>query len=276
MKIFITGSNGFIGGHLVNKALAKGHEVVGFRLPGHLEKIKIPKQPIWLEGSLEDDLKTTLNGCDVLIHLAAYGVNPSYNSWEEAFRWNVYASLNLWKQAYEVGIKRLIISGSCSEYGRSAERYENIPSDAPLEPINAYGASKAAASIAALAYAREYNMEVAILRPFHIYGEGEGLTRFFPAIKRAALEGKDFPMTLGQQIRDFTPVDMVAEKFLEYSTEVSIEPGKPIIKNLGTGNPQSLIDFAKNLWNIYDAKGKLLPGSISYRKNEIMRCVPKI
>lgn len=276
VKIFITGSNGFIGSHLVKKALADGHEVVGFRLPNHVEKIKILKQPIWVEGSLEDDLKPVLDGCDVVIHLAAYGVNPKYDSWQESFRWNVYASLNLWKQAHHVGIKRLVIAGSCSEYGRSAERYENIPCDAPLEPVNAYGASKAAATVAAMAYARENSMEVSVLRPFHIYGEGEGPSRFWPAIKKAALEGKDFPMTLGQQIRDFTPVELAAEKFLEHATKLSIEPGKPIIQNIGTGKPKSLIEFAENLWNIFEAKGQLLPGKIPYRKNEVMRYVPKI
>lgn len=276
MKIFITGSNGFIGSHLVKKALDEGHEVVGLRLPNHTEKINLPKQPIWISGTLEDDFSKVLTGCDVVIHLAAYGVNPIYDSWQECFRWNVTASLNLWDQAHHAGIKKIIIAGSCSEYGKSAERYESIPSDAPLEPVNAYGASKAAATLAAMAYAREKNMELAVLRLFHIYGDGESANRFWPGLRKAALEGADFPMTLGGQIRDFMPVEQVAEKFLNYATMMSLEPGNPSIQNVGTGKPQSLLDFAEMYWTKFGGKGKILPGNIPYRKNEIMRYVPKI
>ena len=277
MRIFITGSNGFIGSHLVKKALSDGHDVVGLRLPKHAEKIYLPKQPIWVDGTLEDDLRPELDDCDVFIHLAAYGVNQAiYDSWQEAFRWNVTASLHLWNQAYDAGVKRLIIAGSCSEYGRSAERYEYVPTDAPIEPFNAYGASKAAATIALMAFARELNLEVAVLRPFHVFGAGEDPNRFWPSLEKAALEGKDFPMTMGEQIRDFTPVELVAEQFLEYATKLTIDAGKPLIQNIGTGHPQSLREFAATWWNIFDAKGKILPGIIPYRRNEIMRYVPKL
>jgi nucleoside-diphosphate-sugar epimerase len=276
LKIFITGSNGFIGSHLVKKALGEGHEVVGLRLPNHTAKINLQKQPIWIEGTLEDDFSKALTGCDALIHLAAYGVNPTYDSWQESFRWNVTASLNIWNQAHNAGIKKIIIAGSCSEYGKSAERYEFIPYDAPLEPVNAYGASKATATLAAMAYAREKSIELAVLRLFHVYGDGESSNRFWPALNKAALEGADFPMTLGEQIRDFMPAEQVAENFLNYATKISLEPGNPIVQNVGTGKPQSLLDFAEMQWTNLGGKGKILPGNIPYRKNEIMRYVPKI
>ena len=83
-------------------------------------------------------------------------------------------------------------------------------------------------------------------------------------------------MTLGEQIRDFTPVEFVANKFLDYATQQEIVPGEPLIKNIGTGNPQKLIDFAEYHWNNLSAKGKLLPGKIEYRDNEVMRYVPLV
>lgn len=260
----------------MKKSINDGHDVIGLRLPNHFEKINIPKSPTWVTGSIEDDLRQELDGCDVLIHLAAYGVNPKYNSWQESFRLNVAASLNLWKQAHQVGVKKIIIAGSCYEYGKSAERYEYIPCDAPLEPVNAYGASKAAATIAAMSYARENDLEIAVLRLFHVYGEGEGAGRFWPSMKKAALEGKDFLMTSGEQIRDFTPVEIVAEKFLEFATKLPIEPGNPIIQNIGTGRPQSLVNFAQKYWDIFEAKGRLMIGKVPYRKSEIMRYVPQV
>lgn len=276
MKIFVTGSNGFIGSHVVKRALDSGHEIVGLRRPNQLAKIDLPCQSTWVEGTLETDMRQALESCEAIIHLAAYGVNPNFDSWHEAFRWNVSASVNLWGQAKEVGVKRFIIAGSCSEYGRSAERYEHVPCDAPLEPINAYAASKAAATLAAMAFARENDLELAVLRPFHIYGEGESQERLWPSLKKAALAGEDFPMTFGEQIRDFTPVELAAETFVHYATEANIPQGEPVIRNLGAGRPMSLKSFAEKQWKKFGATGRLKLGEIPYRKNEVMSYVPLV
>jgi len=276
MKIFVTGSNGFIGSHVVKKALNHGHEIVGLRRSNNLAKIDLPCQPIWVEGTLEADMRQVLEGCEAIIHLAAYGVNPNFDAWHEAFRWNVSASINLWGQAKEVGVKRFVIAGSCFEYGRSAERYEYVPCNAPLEPVNAYGASKAAATLAAMAFARENELELAVLRPFHIFGEGESQERLWPSLKKAALAGEDFSMTFGEQIRDFTPVEFAAEIFIHYAVEAIIQKGKPVILNLGTGRPMSLKSFAEKQWKKFGAKGRLKRGEIPYRENEVMRYVPLV
>jgi nucleoside-diphosphate-sugar epimerase len=276
MKIFVTGSNGFIGSHVVNTALNDGHEIVGLRRSYKPAKIDLSLQPTWVEGTLEDDMRNALEGCESIIHLAAYGVNPSLDSWQEAFRWNVSASLDFWFQAKQAGVKRVIIAGSCFEYGRSAERYAYVPCDAPLEPMNSYGASKAAATIAAMAFGRENEVELAVLRPFHIFGEGESQERLWPSLKKAALAGEDFPMTLGEQIRDFTPVEFSAKTFIHYATEAIIQKGEPEIHNLGTGQPISLKSFAEEQWKRFGATGRLKYGEIPYRTNEVMRYVPLV
>lgn len=276
MKIFVTGANGFIGSHFIKQAITNGHNVVGLRKSKRPAKIDLPIQPKWVEGDLESDISKELKGCECLVHLSAYGVNPKHDSWQEAFRWNVAASLNIWKQAHLSGIKRFIIIGSCSEYGKSAERYEYVPPDAPLEPTNAYGASKAAASIAAHAFAIENDLELVVLRPFHIYGEGENESRLWPSLKKAALSGKDFSMTNGDQIRDFTPVEHAAKIIIFYATLADINSGAPQILNLGTGKPQSLKCFSKSEWRKFGAKGDIRFGKIPYRKNEVMRYVPHV
>jgi len=276
MKIFVTGSNGFIGSHVVKKALDSGHEIVGLRRSNKLEKISLPRQPIWVEGTLESDIRQAAEGCEAIIHLAAYGVNPKFVSWQEAFRWNVSASIHLLSQAKLMGIKRVVIAGSCSEYGRSAERYEYVPCAAPLEPVNAYGASKAAATLASMAFARENDLELVVLRLFHIYGEGESQERLWPSLKKAALAGEDFPMTLGEQIRDFTPVEFAAENLIYNAVEAIIPKGEPQVHNLGTGRPMSLSSFAEKQWKKFGATGRLKLGEIPYRNNEVMRYVPLV
>lgn len=273
MKIFVTGASGFIGQHLIKMALARGHKITALRrlaLTDHRDLVNVE----WIDGTLETDLKRGLKGCDAIIHLAAYGVNPEHTAWSEAFRWNVDASIRTWFQAMEMGVSRFVIVGSCSEYGNSAERYQYIPTTAPLEPVNAYGASKAAATLAANAFAREHGIELVVPRLFHIYGEGEAKHRFWPSLRKSALTGKDFQMTLGEQIRDFTPVEFVADRLIELATNTYLEKGKPKILNLGTGSPMSLREFAEKEWEKFGATGELRFGEVPYRKNEVFRYVP--
>ena len=125
-----------------------------------------------------------------------------------------------------------------------------------------------------MAFAREHKLELAVLRPFHVFGEGESQERLWPSLKKAALAGEDFPMTFGEQIRDFTPVEFVAEKFVHYAVEAMIKKGEPAIHNLGTGKPMSLNSFAEEQWKKFGATGRLKRGEIPYRKNEVMRYVP--
>jgi nucleoside-diphosphate-sugar epimerase len=276
MKLFITGSTGFIGSHVVKQALTAGHEVVALRFAGSLPRITLPTEPEWVDGKLSDDWSTKLKSCDALIHLAADGVTMQNLEWRRLFDVNVSQSLGLWLQAAEAGVKRFVIAGSCFEYGQRANDYEFIPSNAPLEPTGPYHASKAAATMAALGLAHERNLELVVLRLFHIFGEGEALPRFWPALCKAALAGEDFPMTHGQQVRVFTPVEQAAKAFIAALTRKDILQGRPLVENLAYGEPQSLRSFAEYWWEKLGAKGNLRFGVIPYRMNEVMRYVPKI
>ena len=131
---------------------------------------------------------------------------------------NLNAVLELLLNDRISGVKYFIIAGSCFEYGKSGNRYSYIPTDAPLEPSNSYATSKALASIAIRQWAEEHRVALEILRVFHVYGEGELFTRFWPSLRSAALEGRDFPMTNGEQLRDFQPVTSVARVFWTGST----------------------------------------------------------
>jgi UDP-glucose 4-epimerase len=276
MKLFITGATGFIGSHVLKQALAEGHRVTALRYAGEQPKIPLPTEPDWVEGLLSDDWSAELRQCDAILHLAAAGVSMQNLEWKQLFAVNVNQSLSLWLQAADVGVRRLIIAGSCFEYGSTAARLDFIPADAPLEPTGPYHASKAAATMAAVALAVERGLELALLRPFHVYGEGEAVPRFWPALRQAALAGEDFPMTLGEQVRVFTPVEQVAAAFVAAVTRTDIQPGKPVIENLGRGQPQTLLAFAEHWWRVWGATGRLLPGRLPYRANEIMRYVPLV
>lgn len=139
-----------------------------------------------------------------------------------------------------------------------------------------YPVSKAAATTACLGLARELGLRLQVLRIFQVFGEGETATRFWPSLRTAALEGRDFAMSAGVQVRDFIPVEEVAQQFLAALAFDGVEPGHPHIKNIGTGHPQSLLDFAQFWWSHWQAKGKLIPGQINNKRDELSSLVADI
>jgi nucleoside-diphosphate-sugar epimerase len=258
-------------------ALAAGNQVRALRRSNRSSpRIPVDREPEWITKGMAEVTTGDLRGMDTLVHLAAAGVSPQQADWATLFRTNVTESLELWLKAAEAGVPRLVVCGSCFEYGRSAERYAFIPADAPLEPTGAYAASKAAATIAALALAVETRIELVVLRPFHVFGEGQYESNFWPSLKEAAVSGKDYLMTAGEQVRDFTPVAEVARAFMQAAQQPGLQPGAPRIENVGTGRPQTLRAYAEYWWKQWDARGRLLVGALPYRTGEIMRYVPEV
>ncbi len=274
LKLFVTGASGFIGSHFVEQAMLAGHQVVGLRRsPESKPRIPLTRDPTWVDKRLNDLTSTDFCGADCLVHLAAAGVSQTA-SWDCLFRTNVTDSLDCWLRAVESGVSRFVICGSCFEYGRSGNRFEFIPPDAPLEPVTPYAASKAAASMAALAMAADRKVCVQIARPFHVFGEGESENRLWPSLRRAALAGKDFALTPGEQVRDFIQVSDVARRLLEICHCDTLDRGTSTIENLGTGKPQTVLEFCQQWWRFWRASGNLLVGQIAYRDDEVMRYVP--
>lgn len=277
MKIFVTGATGFIGSNFLNKVLSEGHEVIALKRSVKSQpRLSLKKKPIWLVKQIDEVNSENLKGVDVLVHLAAHSMAPPYDTLENCMYWNVNAPIKLFNQAIKASIKKFVIAGSCFEYGESGEDYEYIPVDAPLKPTLTYAASKAAASIAFYQIGVEHNLELSIHRIFHVYGPGESKTRLWPSLKEAAEKGSDFKMTQGEQIRDFIHVDDVIDKLYNYCLSNEVTCGKPLIRNLGTGEPMSILEFSNMWWDKWNAKGSLLIGELPYRPEEVMRYVPKI
>jgi nucleoside-diphosphate-sugar epimerase len=277
MKIFVTGGTGFIGSHFLNQAHAAGYSILALRRsPDSQARIPLTNEPAWLDKPQDQVLPEDFAGCNTLVHLAAHSANVPYDTLEACIEQNVLAPIKLFRSAISAGIRRFIIAGSCFEYGRSGERYEFIPTDAPLEPTASYPASKAAATVAFHALACEQQLEMLTLRIFQVYGEGEAEQRFWPSLRRAALAGEDFPMSEGEQIRDFINVTDVAKGFLQALERSDLKAGQPLIENLGSGTPLTLGAFAEEQWSAFAATGKLQLGAVPMRRNEVMRFVPEM
>lgn len=276
MKLFVTGGTGFVGTHFLRQALGAGHEIVALRRPGSQPRLPLEIEPTWIDGALDQDWSDPLRGCDVLVHLASHTPNPPYAPLDECLYWNVFAAMKLAQQAAAAGITRFLVAGSCFEYGQVPAELEYIETTTPLAPTLSYPTSKAAASIAFEGFAREHGHRVKLLRIFQVYGEGEPATRLWPSLRRAALAGEDFPMSAGDQVRDFVPVEEVAAQFVKHLDFEDVVAGVPSTHHVASGTSQTLLAFATTWWRHWGATGKLLPGKVPYRKNELFRLVPKI
>ena len=78
-------------------------------------------------------------------------------------------------------------------------------------------------------------------------------------------------MTKGEQVRDYIPVEQVAKIIISVIINNKNSSKTFKLKNIGSGTPVTLRKFAQKWWLKLGAKGKLLIGSIPYRKHEIMR-----
>ena len=276
MRIFVTGATGFIGSHLLNELFARGHNVVATRRLGSRPRVALTRDPIWIDGAMDALPVGVFRNCDALVHLAAHSANVPYDSLKNCLYWNVAVSLDVMERAAAEGVQRFLIAGSCFEYGRSGERYEFIPIDAPLEPIQTYPISKAAASVVLMGWARSESRSLSYHRIFQVFGEGESHWRLWPSLRRAALAGEDFLMSPGGQIRDFSPVHLVARHFADALEGAAPPNGQPTIHHVGAGNPMTTLDFAQEWWSRWKATGKIIPGALPYRDGEVMRYVPQI
>lgn len=77
-------------------------------------------------------------------------------------------------------------------------------------------------------------------------------------------------------MRDFSPVEEVAQAFLYELQRTDRESGRIHIANVGSGVAVSLAEFAKSWWRTWNASGKLLIGALPYREHEVMRFIPKL
>jgi len=277
MKLFLTGGTGFLGSYFLAAALSSGHDVCALRRScNSLPVIPLAFEPEWYLGNLATIPSSILEGVDAVVHLASVGVSPRRVPWNVLLEANVIGSLRLFELAEAVGVRRFVVAGTCHEYGQSARRYTEIPPDAPLEPTSAYGASKVAMYHLLRAFAIDCQLEFFYGRIFTAYGEGQFFGNFWPSLRRAALAGEDFPMTLGNQVTDFVHASVVATHLLEACSRQDVMPAVPFITNIGSGIATSLRAFAEQEWSRMGASGRLLLGSLPDRSDQMDRCVPDL
>lgn len=280
MKVLITGSEGFIGSHLVELLVKSGYKVTALTLYnsfndiGWLKNIdkKVLKKIKIFSGDIRDKslVDEILKNKDVVINLAALiGIPYSYKSVESYVDTNVKGTMNLLNSAKKYKVKRFIQTSTSEVYGTA--KYIPIDEKHPLSGQSPYAASKIASDQLALSYYRSFDLPVTILRPFNTFGPRQSLRAVIPTIISQCLFN-DGIVKLGNinTTRDFVFINDTVNAFRLAIKNKNIL-GEVI--NIGNNFEISIKEIIKNISQITNKKIKIKIENkrIRAKKSEVYR-----
>lgn len=240
MRILITGAAGFIGSHLAEALLAKGHEVIGidnfsdYYAPAikrhNAQTIQAAGCTLYEHDLASADLKAIMAGVEVVYHSAAQPGISSATPFSTYLRNNIEATQNLLDALQGNAKLQLFVNiGTSSIYGATATGDEDI---VPA-PISYYGVTKLAAEQLVLARHRDKAFPATSFRLFSVYGARERPDKLYPRVIRSIVDGVPFPLFANswEHRRSFTFVGDIVKAFLKaLETEACIGE----IINIGT------------------------------------------
>ena len=242
VPVLVTGSDGFIGSHLVERLVEEGARVraVGMYNSqgswGWLDQApKATRDALDMRlGDIRDAEWVTevCSGVEVVFHLAALIAIPySYSAPRSFVETNVTGTMNVLEGARRHGAKRFVHTSTSEVYGTPATL--PIRETHPLNAQSPYAATKVAADQLALAYHRSFDVPVTVLRPFNTFGPRQSTRAVLPAILTQLLAGRR-EVALGRldTKRDMTFVSDTVEGFVR----AAVAPGMiGQVVQLGTG-----------------------------------------
>jgi nucleoside-diphosphate-sugar epimerase len=246
-RMVVTGAAGFIGSHVCEALVARGHDVTGIdcftdyydvaQKRANVAALSRESRFHLVEESLgATDLSRLLEGAAVVFHLAAQaGVRRSWGSdFEHYIEHNIRATQRLLEAMKGTGA-RLVYSSSSSVYGETGQL--PMREDHPTQPRSPYGVTKLAGEALCLLYGANHGLPVACLRYFTVYGPRQRPDMAFHRFIRATLSGDPIDVYgNGSQTRDFTFVsDAVAANLAAGDYR-----GAETVFNIGGGSRVSL------------------------------------
>ena len=259
--VLVTGSDGFIGSHVVERLLADGAHVRAFCLynsngsAGWLDEsdaftaaVREGRAEVVL-GDIRDPehVMATTEGVDVVLHLAALIAIPfSYVAPRSYVETNVIGTLNVLEAVRRHGTPRLVNTSTSEVYGTP----ESVPiTEAhPLRGQSPYSATKISADKMCESYALSFETPVMTLRPFNTFGPRQSTRAVIPTVLSQMIAGAS-EIRLGDVTpkRDFTFVTDTADGFVRAAL-CDVPPGTTI--QLGTGRTVSVgevVDLCKKV-----------------------------
>ncbi|GAB3250463.1 GDP-mannose 4,6-dehydratase [Kineosporia babensis] len=282
--VAVTGADGFIGSHLVETLVERGHRVRAMALYNSFGSYG------WLDTlpqDVMDNVEVVLGdvrdpGCvepfladvSTVYHLAALIAIPySYTAPRSYVETNVLGTMNVLDAARRQGTQRVVHTSTSETYGTA--RSVPISEDHPLQAQSPYAASKLAADKLAESYYLSFETPVVTLRPFNTYGPRQSNRAVIPTVVAQLAAGrKTIDLGAITPTRDFQFVKDTAAAFVTVGTAAA-ETVLGQVFNAGTGGEISVGDLVRTVGRIMDVdvEVRLDPNRVRPEGSEVQRLV---
>ena len=198
-KVLVTGSEGFIGSHLVEALLDEGFEVRAFVLYNSFNSWgwldTFPKEKLSqievFTGDVRDPnaVREAMKGTDAVLHLAALIAIPySYYAPDAYVDTNIKGTLNVLQAARSLELQKVLVTSTSEVYGTA--KYVPIDEKHPFQGQSPYSATKIGADRLAESFYRSFDLPVSIVRPFNTFGPRQSARAVIPTIITQLLSGQ--------------------------------------------------------------------------------------
>ena len=254
MKIAVTGASGFVGRHVLAELARRDLSATVLlrptsAVPEWVQRHRVVRLDI---ADVDSNAFELAGRPDVLIHLA-WGGLPNYKSLHH-FEQELPVQYRFLKAMVSAGLRHLVVSGTCFEYGMQSGP---LSEDMPAVPSNPYGLAKDTLRRQLQYLQSEQPFALTWARLFYLHGECQAPNSLLPLLQRAVERGDTtFPMSGGEQLRDYLSAAEVAQHLVTLALARS-DCG---VVNLCSGKPisvRALVEgwIAQNRWSITPAMG---------------------
>tara|TARA_B100000686_G_scaffold162351_1_gene169901 strand:- start:4300 stop:6297 length:1998 start_codon:yes stop_codon:yes gene_type:complete len=267
MKILVTGATGFIGNHLVPRLLERGHSVVAVAR----DEVKASKLTWYADVQFlaydiyAPDFKPTLaqfGNPEALAHLAWTGL-PNYNALFH-LKENLPADYRFIRSLIDQGLKQIMVTGTCFEYGM---QNGCLTEEMATQPANPYAQAKDTLRKSLQLLQQQSSFVLQWARLFYMYGPGQNPNSLLAQLDNAIDKGESvFNMSGGEQLRDYLPVEEVASRLVSLLENMQYDG----IFNICSGEPISVRRMVEKYLSERRVDIQLKLGHYPYSDNEPM------